>query len=421
MTPSGTTPALRFGGFPGEWEEKPLDGAFSFEVSNNTLSRAALSDTGRIRNIHYGDVLIRFGSVLDVSKEAVPFVADRDFRCTGQNRLHDGDLVMADTAEDETAGKVTEIRGSDGSDVVAGLHTIVLRPLEDHAPGFLGYAVNAPSFHERVVELLQGTKVLSINKTALMETSLVEPSDLTEQRQIGSFFRELDALIAGREKALGKLEALKKAMLLKMFPQDGAKVPEVRFKGFEGEWEEKKLGAMADIVGGGTPSTTVPEFWDGDINWFSPTEIGETVFVSQSARRITRAGLQNSSATILPAEKTILFTSRATIGEMAILKQPATTNQGFQSFVVHSDVDVYFLFSCQPFIAAWAIQHAHGSTFLEISKGSLENMMLRRPSLPEQQKIGTFFRSLDTTISARRKELEKLRQLKAGLLERMFA
>lgn len=219
MFPQGDAkvPEVRFKGFEGEWEEKKLGTAFGFGVQNNTLSRSELSFAGTVRNIHYGDVLIKFGSVLDVSKDTVPFVADKSFKCTGKNRLADGDIVMADTAEDEAVGKVTEIRGTENAPAVSGLHTIVLRPLCKYAEGFLGYSLNAPAFHERLVSLMQGIKVLSINKGTLAETVFLAPAKSAEQQEIGSFFRSLDALLAARREEAEKLKQLKKAFLERMF------------------------------------------------------------------------------------------------------------------------------------------------------------------------------------------------------------
>lgn len=219
MFPQGDAkvPEVRFKGFEGEWEEKKLGTSFGFGVQNNTLSRSELSFAGTVRNIHYGDVLIKFGSVLDVSKDAVPFVADKSFKCTGKNRLADGDIVMADTAEDEAVGKVTEIRGTENAPAVSGLHTIVLRPLCKYAEGFLGYSLNAPAFHERLVSLMQGIKVLSINKGTLAETVFLAPAEPAEQQEIGSFFRSLDALLAARREEAEKLKQLKKAFLERMF------------------------------------------------------------------------------------------------------------------------------------------------------------------------------------------------------------
>ena len=212
----GRVPEVRFKGFDGEWKERRLGEMFDMTISNNTLSRANLSDSGSVCNIHYGDVLIKYGSVVDVGREKIPFVADEKFKVTSKNRLHDGDIVMADTAEDETVGKVSEIREIGERDVVSGLHTIVLRPRESCASGFLGYYMNAGAFHDGLLEIMQGVKVLSVNKSALADRLLLVPS-LPEQRKIGAYFREMDALIAARREEVGKLKDLKKALLERMF------------------------------------------------------------------------------------------------------------------------------------------------------------------------------------------------------------
>ena len=159
-----------------------------------------------------------------------------------------------------------------------------------------------------------------------------------------------------------------------------------------------------NIVGGGTPSTSNPDYWDGDINWFTPAEIGDGVYADGSSRKITRAGYDACSATMLPAAKTILFTSRAGIGSVAILRSSACTNQGFQSLVANDDTDVYFLYSTTPTIKRWAEIHASGSTFLEISGKTLASMSLHLPSLPEQRLIGAFFRDVDSLIALRQRK-----------------
>ena len=110
--------------------------------------------------------------------------------------------------------------------------------------------------------------------------------------------------------------------------KDSQKAPNLRFKGFTDDWEQRKLGELSNIVGGGTPSTSNSEYWDGDIDWYAPAEIGEQRYVSKSKKTITELGLKKSSARILPVG-TVLFTSRAGIGNTAILGKEATTNQGF--------------------------------------------------------------------------------------------
>ncbi len=160
---------------------------------------------------------------------------------------------------------------------------------------------------------------------------------------------------------------------------------------------------MSEIIGGGTPSTTNPEYWDGDINWYAPAEIGEQIFVESSERKITKLGLEKSSAKILPAHKTVLFTSRAGIGNTAILRTPAATNQGFQSMVLHDDINPYYVYSMTVMIKAKAERVASGSTFAEISGKMLGNLEFMFPSKAEQDQIGSCFEQIDNLITLHRR------------------
>ena len=164
-------------------------------------------------------------------------------------------------------------------------------------------------------------------------------------------------------------------------------------------WEQRKLEDVATIVGGGTPSTNNDAYWDGDIDWYSPAELGEQVYADRSVRRITQAGYDSCSATLLPAGKTILFTSRAGIGNTAILRRSACTNQGFQSLVVNDDTDVYFVYSMTDRIKKFAEQKASGSTFLEISGKGLAAGEFAFPSKDEQTAVGSMFKQLDHLIT----------------------
>ena len=155
---------------------------------------------------------------------------------------------------------------------------------------------------------------------------------------------------------------------------DKQQEPRLRFKGFTGAWEEKRLSDVVEIVGGGTPDTNNSAYWGGEIDWYSPTEIGENVYANGSIRKITLLGLQKSSAVILPADRTVLFTSRASIGDMAILTKQGATNQGFQSFIVREGLNIYFLYTMGFKIKEYALKNASGSTFLEISKTQLLQM-----------------------------------------------
>ena len=197
-------------------------------------------------------------------------------------------------------------------------------------------------------------------------------------------------------------------------------IPAIRFPEFTLGWKSTTLNKVTNIIGGGTPDTKEPTYWDGEIDWYSPSEIGKKIYADGSVRKITQLGLEKSSAKILPANKTILFTSRAGIGDTAILKKDGATNQGFQSLVVHDNCDVYFLYSMNNKIKSYALKNASGSTFLEISGKNLGVMPMLIPSPEEQTKIGTFFKSLDDTISLHQQELEVLKKTKQGFLQKMF-
>ena len=178
------------------WEQRKL-GEVLISLQNNTLSRADLSsEEGIAKNIHYGDILVKFGEVIDVKTESLPMISDETVIAKYKSSfLQNGDVIVADTAEDETVGKCTEIAGLSDEIVISGLHTIPYRPLQKYAPGYLGYYMNSASFHNQLLPLMQGIKVTSISKTALQNTDILYPKSATEQAAIGTYFRNLDNLI----------------------------------------------------------------------------------------------------------------------------------------------------------------------------------------------------------------------------------
>ena len=176
--------------------------------------------------------------------------------------------------------------------------------------------------------------------------------------------------------------------------------PAIRFKGFSDAWEQRKLGDIADIVGGGTPSTGNQSYWDGDIDWYAPAEIADQIYANSSQKKITGLGYENSSAKMLPPG-TVLFTSRAGIGKTAILTRKGCTNQGFQSIVPHrGELDSYFIFSRTEELKRYGELVGAGSTFVEVSGKQMAVMeLMMPPTMREQQTIGGFFQQLDHLIT----------------------
>ena len=190
---------------------------------------------------------------------------------------------------------------------------------------------------------------------------------------------------------------------------------------FDFSWEQRKLGDIADIVGGGTPSTGNQSYWDGDIDWYAPAEIADQIYANSSQKKITGLGYENSSAKMLPPG-TVLFTSRAGIGKTAILTRKGCTNQGFQSIVPHrGELDSYFIFSRTEELKRYGELVGAGSTFVEVSGKQMAVMeLMMPPTMREQQTIGGFFQQLDHLITLHQRKCALLFSPFQAFISMMF-
>ena len=196
-------------------------------------------------------------------------------------------------------------------------------------------------------------------------------------------------------------------------------VPELRFPEFEGEWKEVQIKDIANIVGGGTPSTKNKDFWNGKINWFTPTEVGENKYLFNSERKITEKGLEKSSATLLPIN-TILLTTRATIGRRSIILKKSTTNQGFQSLTIKNNSNVEFIYYLLDTLEKILLRKSCGSTFLELSKKELKKINIIIPIIEEQEKIADFLSAIDKKIELMEKKHTLYKNIKKYFLDNLF-
>lgn len=418
-------PKLRFPGFTDDWEQHKLGDTFDF-LQNNTLSRADLNvETGVAKNVHYGDVLIKFGEYLDVSKSDLPFIPSQQIADKFKGSLlQDGDVIMADTAEDETVGKCSEIAKLQGFPAISGLHTIPLRPKKFFAPGYLGYYMNSESYHNQLLPLMQGIKVTSVSRSAILDTNISFPADINEQGEIGRLLIKLDNLITLHQRKLNQIKEYKKGLLQKMFPKDGEKVPEIRFLGFTGDWEQRKLGESLSFLKDGTHGTHADAV-DGPL-LLSAKNIKEgTIKWDNSDRRISQEEFEKIHSSFSLKAGDVLLTIVGSIGETAILWD--STGLTFQRSVA-------FLRPCEGLSSEYlhiAIQTPTFQKELENRKstsaqpgiylGDLAEIPFVFPlQKEEQEQIGQCFGKLDNLITLHQRKLEKMKEYKKGLLQQMF-
>ena len=196
--------------------------------------------------------------------------------------------------------------------------------------------------------------------------------------------------------------------------------PRLRFPEFVDDWKEKYIREIANVVGGGTPDTNRSEYWNGNIQWFTPSEIGRSKYVNLSKRTITEKGLKNSSAKLLK-RNSILLSSRATVGECSITLQECTTNQGFQSLIPYNDIDNEFCYYLINTKKEELLRKSSGSTFLEISNTEVKNIRCNIPSFPEQKKIANFLTLIDKRIDKQKELINILKKYKKGVLYKVFS
>ena len=277
-------------------------------------------------------------------------------------------------------------------------------PNEYYHSDFLYYSLN---FLSPKIKALAGEQAVPlVNKTQFGETLVPIPPTKSEQTAISTALSDADALITSLEKLIEKKRAIKQGAMQELLkPKEG--------------WEVKKLGEIAEVVGGGTPSTFVSEYWNGTINWFTPTEIGTKKYSFESQRKLTKKGFSNCSAKMLPVG-TILLTSRAGIGDLSILTIEGCTNQGFQSLISKDGYSNEYIYYLMLTLKNELLQNASGSTFLEISPNKIKQIEISISDYEEQTRIATILSDIDAEIKALEQKLVKYKQIKQGMMQELL-
>ena len=397
------TPKLRFKGFNDGWIETKLNDVAKFEKGKG-ISKSDIVADGELECIRYGELYTTYNELIEnvISKTNLPI---KELLLSEYN-----DVIIPSSGETQldiaTASCVLK------SGVALGGDLNIIRSSLNGI--FLSFYLNNKKKHD-IARLAQGSSVVHLYNSQLQSLKLNIPA-LPEQQKIASFLSAVDEKIQLLNRKKELLEQYKKGVMQQLFSG------KLRFKDGNGKaypkWEEKKLGEVSEIIAGGTPETNVPEYWDGEIQWYTPTEISER-FVARSKRTISKAGLANSSAKLLPAG-TILFTSRATIAELSFATEECATNQGFQSLIVNVNNNSGFIFYWIKNYKKIFIRKSQGSTFLEINKTEMTKIKIQTPCLDEQKKIADFLSAVDVKIEKVSKQITQTQTFKKGLLQQMF-
>ena len=420
------------GDIPVDWELQTFDETFRV-ISNNTLSRENLNNCGgAVRNIHYGDILTKFPEVLDCNEEEIPYVNELSLLSSSTQLLQDGDIVVADTAEDETVGKVIEVQNLGDSKLVAGLHTIPCRVKKgDFAPGWLGYYMNSDLFHNQILPYITGIKVSSISKGAISETLILVPP-FDEQKKIVQSLNKIQLLMTAETKVVNKIKLVKNGCLSKMFPQKDDTVPEMRLPGFTEAWEQRKLGELVkegileapldgnhgekhptsdEYVDSGIPFLMASDIHNGEVNIYSCKHI-----TKERAERLDKGFARNGD---------VLLTHKATIGETAILSNLMTEYAMLTPQVTYYRIKneerlnreyLYSFFNSLDFQTELKTKAAQ-STRPYIGITAQQNLKIILPAeIDEQRKIGLYFRNLDHLITLYQCKCDKYSNIKKGMM-----
>ena len=399
------------GDIPVDWELQTFDETFRV-ISNNTLSRENLNNRGgAVRNIHYGDILTKFPEVLDCNEEEIPYVNELSLLSSSTQLLQDGDIVVADTAEDETVGKVIEVQNLGDSKLVAGLHTIPCRVKKgDFAPGWLGYYMNSDLFHNQILPYITGIKVSSISKGAISETLILVPP-FDEQEKIVQSLNKIQLLMTSETKVVNKIKLVKNGCLSKMFPQKDDTVPEMRLPGFTEAWEQRKVGEVTkelldyDNFSSGLPLLTSSRsglMYQSEYRGNATTENENTLFSVVPLNACTYRHMSDDSTfhlNINTLEKGLVSKEYPVFQE----------NESNLKFIVQ------YINSSNSF-TKFCTEQKKGGTRTRLYYKTLCEYKLMMPSIKEQNKTANFFDTLDHLITLHQCKCDKYSNIKKGMM-----
>ena len=398
------TPKIRFSGFTEDWEQRKLGDWGNFYYGRS-CPKWSVTEDATIPCIRYGELYTKFGAKID-----------RVYSYTNMPpenlRFSKGTEVLIPRVGEDPMD-YNHCTWLSMQDVAIGEMISVFNT--DNNPLFTATMFNATLQNEFAMRV-EGGSVTNLYFEKLKNIDVSFPS-IPEQEKIAAYFENFDHLITLHQRKYDDTKLLKKYMLQKMFPQNVQKVPEIRFSGFTGDWEQRKLGELGEIMTGSTPSTSKSEYYSEEgIPWVTPTDIN-ALTISDTPKKLSEKGMKVGR--VVPAN-TILCTCIASIGKNALLTVKGSFNQQINSLTPSAENDSYFLLTESELWSEKMKRMAASGTMQIVNKTEFSELDTMVPSLDEQKIIGLYFRNLDHLITLHQRKCDELKELKKYMLQNMF-
>ena len=350
-------------------------------------------------NVHYGDVLIKYGSILDVESDEIPYIAAGK-ESKKQCYLSDGDVIIADTAEDETVGKCTEITNTKNAKIEAGLHTIPCHPRIAYAPMFLGYYMNSPYYHKQLIPLMQGVKVLSVSKSNIGNTLISAPASYPEQEKIVELLHLLDCRMRKQQEVIDNLKKYKRGVTKAIFNReltfssDGSPYP---------QWDQKYIGEICKIQ-------------TGKSNTEDETDKGIYPFYVRSPV------VRKSFRYLFDCEAVLTVGDGVGTGKVFhYVTGKFDLHQRVYAMTDFRDVSgKYFYYYFSHFFYERVMRMTAKTSVDSVRYEMIDKMPILIPCEEEQSQIVLFLDCLEAQLKDAENELLLLDKLKSGLLQQLF-
>lgn len=410
-------PKIRFKGYTDEWEQRKLNEVTVKIGSGKTPSggKSAYVDTGipLIRSQNVNDDKVDFNDIVYIDELTDESMAN--------SRVFTNDVLLNITGA--SIGRSAVYKGLDQANV--NQHVCIVRPTDGYCPDFVQLNLASDSGQKQIESSQAGGGREGLNFQQIGKMHFSFPT-LDEQKQIGGYFNALDNLITLHQRKCEQAKKLKKYMLQKMFPQNGQKVPEIRFKGFTDDWEQRKLGdVIDDMYNGQTPSRNKSEYWNGTIKWLSSGELNRGT-VYDSIETITEEGQKAANLKIVPKGTFVMaitgLEAAGTRGNCALLGFDTTLNQSCMAlFPKQEMLTSEFLFQWYRKVGEeYGINYTQGTKQQSYNAELIKILPISLPSVVEQRKISSYLSQLDHLITLHQQKCDELKNIKKFMLQNMF-